>query len=62
MSMALLPSIRIISKICLLTATLADKDNPLCDLLMGGEFVSDGSYSACACSVSKSHSQNANIK
>ena len=72
--MALLPSVRITSKICLLTATLADKDNLSSDtllsdkklLLKAGEFVSDGSwgiYSACACSVCKCpHIRNANIK
>ena len=57
MSMALLPSIRITSKICLLTAaTLADKDNPSFDAFLsdnlsnsqetfveGSELVSDGS-------------------
>ena len=32
--MASLPSVRITSKICLLTATLADKDNPLSDALL----------------------------
>ena len=51
--MASLPVIRITSEICLLTATLADKDNPSCGetirriakklLLKVGKFVSDGS-------------------
>ena len=54
-SMALLPGVRITSEICLLTATLAEKNNPLLThcyytigqitkklLLKGGEFVSDG--------------------
>ena len=53
--MALLLSIRIASEICLLAATLADKDNPLSDTLLsdnllnseetfveGGEFVFNG--------------------
>ena len=71
MSMASLPSIRITSEICLLTATLADKDNPSSDallsdnskllLLKGGKSMSHGSYSERTCLVSKSHSQNANI-
>ena len=57
--MALLPSVRITSEICLLTATLADKDNSSSDtllsdkklLLKAGEFVSDGSqgYLLCMC-------------
>ena len=34
MSIALLPGIRITSEICLLTATLTDKDNPLSDALL----------------------------
>ena len=34
MSMVLLPSVRITSQICLLTATLADKDNPSSDVLL----------------------------
>ena len=34
MSIALLPSIGITSEICLLTATLADKDNPSSDALL----------------------------
>ena len=34
MSIASLPGIRITSKICLLTATLTDKDNPLSDALL----------------------------
>ena len=45
MSIASLPGVRIPSKICLLTATLADKDNPSSDaklLLKSDEFVSDG--------------------
>ena len=56
MSMASLLGIRITFEICLLTATLADKDNPSSDALLSdnssnsqelllkvGEFVSDGS-------------------
>ena len=55
MSIALLPGVRITSEICLLTDTLADKDNPLSDALLsdnssnsqetfveGGQFISDG--------------------
>ena len=34
MSIALLPGIGITSEICLLTATLADKDNPSSDALL----------------------------
>ena len=34
MSMESLSDIRIASEICLLTATLADKDNPLSDALL----------------------------
>ena len=34
MSMALLPGIRITSEICLLTATLNDKDNTSSDILL----------------------------
>ena len=54
-SMASLPSVRITSEICLLTAMLVDKDNPLSDTLLSdnwsnsqetfvedGEFISDG--------------------
>ena len=55
MSMASLPSVRITSEICLLTAMLVDKDNPLSDTLLSdnwsnsqetfvedGKFISDG--------------------
>ena len=51
MIMALLPSVRITSEICSLTATVDDKDNPSSDALLsdnlsnsketGGKFVSD---------------------
>ena len=34
MSTASLPGVRITSKICLLTATFADKDKPLSDALL----------------------------
>ena len=37
MSMASLPSIRITSEICSLTATLADKDNPSSDAYLSDD-------------------------
>ena len=75
----MLPGVGITSEICLLTATLADKDNPSSDALLSDNLSNSqetfvegwrvhswmarrGIYSACACSVSKSHNQNTNIK
>ena len=75
----MLPGVGITSEICLLTATLADKDNPSSDALLSDNssnsqetFVEGqpvhsrmahrGIYSARACSVSKSHNENINIK
>ena len=63
----------------MLTATLADKDNPLSDALLSDNSLNSQEtfvngqrvrswmacrsiYSAPACSVSKSHNQNTNIK
>ena len=78
-SIALLPGVGITSKICLLTATLADKDNPSSDALLSDNLSNSqetfvegwkvrfqmahrGIYSAHACSISKSHNENTNIK
>ena len=79
MSIASLPGIGITSEICLLTATLADNDNPSSDTLLSdnssnsqetfvegrrvrSQMACRGIYSACMCSVSKSHNQNTNVK
>ena len=76
MSIASLPGVGITFKICLLTATLADKDNPLSDTLLSencsnslveGRQVCSwmarrGIYSARMCLVFKSHNENTNIK
>ena len=78
MSMALLPSVRITSKISLLIATLADKDNPSSDALLSDNLSNSqetcrrvahsflmahrGIYSARSCSVSKSQSKHYQVK
>ena len=78
MSISSLPSVRIASKICLLTATLADKDNPSSDALSDNSSNSQetfvdrwqvrsrmacrGIFSARACLISKSHNENTTIK
>ena len=78
MSMVSLPSVRIPFKICLLTATHMDKDNPSFDALLSANcqiakkfcvkvvslflMACKGIYSVLTCLVSKSHNANANIK
>ena len=77
MSIASLPGIRITSEICLLTATLADKDNPSSDALLSDNsphrqetFVEGRQVCSqmarrgiySAHVCSKSHNQNTNIK
>ena len=66
-----LPGVGITSKICLLTVTLADLDNPSSDALLSDNSSNSqemflmarwGVYSARARLVSKSHNQSTNMK